>query len=126
MLLEFQPDWSKIVDFLLIANFWASPIFFPHPLTGQSFKKPDKSGLTLILSVYFSDEFRTYFNYCRSLSFEETPDYAFLCQLFRFLFHQHGFYHDPVFDWVVKKNKFLKPDPIQIMAPFRVTDPEKT
>ena len=25
MLLEYQLDWIKIVDFLLIANFWASP-----------------------------------------------------------------------------------------------------
>ena len=31
MLLKFQPDWMKIVDFLLIAKFWASLLFFDSP-----------------------------------------------------------------------------------------------
>ena len=29
--MEFQPDWIKIVDFLLKAKFWASPLFFLSP-----------------------------------------------------------------------------------------------
>ena len=33
MLLEYQLDWIKIVDFLLIAKFWASPNNFDSPST---------------------------------------------------------------------------------------------
>ena len=29
---KFHKDWTTIVDFLLIAKFWASAIFFVHPL----------------------------------------------------------------------------------------------
>ena len=32
MLLVYQLDWIKIVDFLLIAKFWACVLFFVHPL----------------------------------------------------------------------------------------------
>ena len=28
ILIKFHMDWQKIVDFLVIAKFWASPIFF--------------------------------------------------------------------------------------------------
>ena len=31
-MLEYGPDQIKIVDFLLLANFWACLLFFPHPL----------------------------------------------------------------------------------------------
>ena len=33
MLLEYQPDWIKIVDFLLIAKFWAILLLFGPPST---------------------------------------------------------------------------------------------
>ncbi len=48
-------------------------------------------------------EFATYVNYCRSLRFEEKPDYAYLRQLIRNLFHRQGFSYDYVFDWNVIK-----------------------
>ena len=48
---------------------------------------------------YISAEFATYLNYCRSLRFEEKPDYAYLRQLIRNLFHRQGFSYDYVFDW---------------------------
>ena len=44
-------------------------------------------------------EFSTYINYCRSLRFDEKPDYAYLRQLIRNLFHRQGFSYDYVFDW---------------------------
>ena len=28
---KFHKDWSKIVDFLLLAKFWACPLFFDPP-----------------------------------------------------------------------------------------------
>jgi hypothetical protein len=51
----------------------------------------------------FSAEFPTYLNYCRSLRFEERPDYSYLRQLFRTLFHRQGFTYDYVFDWNMLK-----------------------
>ena len=44
-------------------------------------------------------EFVTYLNFCRSLKFEDKPDYAYLRQLFRSLFHKLGYIYDYVFDW---------------------------
>jgi hypothetical protein len=49
-------------------------------------------------------EFATYQDYVRSLRFEEKPDYAYLRQLIRNLFHRQGFSYDYVFDWNTKKN----------------------
>ncbi|XP_046990226.1 casein kinase I isoform X1 [Schistocerca americana] len=48
-------------------------------------------------------EFHAYLNYCRSLRFEERPDYSYLRQLFRTLFHRQGFTYDYVFDWNMLK-----------------------
>jgi casein kinase 1 len=52
-----------------------------------------------VLCKHFPGEFVTYLNYCRSLRFEEKPDYAYLRQLIRNLFHRQGFSYDYVFDW---------------------------
>jgi hypothetical protein len=54
-------------------------------------------------TFFFSAEFPTYLNYCRSLRFEERPDYSYLRQLFRTLFHRQGFTYDYVFDWNMLK-----------------------
>ncbi len=45
------------------------------------------------------DEFATYLNFCRTLKFEDKPDYTYLKQLFRNLFHRLGYTYDYVFDW---------------------------
>ncbi|VDN39145.1 unnamed protein product [Gongylonema pulchrum] len=47
----------------------------------------------------FSEAFATYLKYCKSLGFEEQPDYSHLRQLFRNLFHREGYTYDYVFDW---------------------------
>lgn len=47
-------------------------------------------------------EFVTYFEYVRSLRFEDAPDYAYLRNLFRDLFVRQGFQKDSVFDWTGK------------------------
>ena len=49
--------------------------------------------------LFLSGEFGTYLNFCRSLKFEDKPDYAYLRQLFRSLFHKLGYTYDYVFDW---------------------------
>ncbi|XP_025837153.1 casein kinase I isoform X2 [Agrilus planipennis] len=48
-------------------------------------------------------EFPTFLNFCRQLRFEERPDYSYLRQLFRTLFHRQGFTYDYVFDWNMLK-----------------------
>uniref|UniRef100_A0A672Z2N0 non-specific serine/threonine protein kinase n=1 Tax=Sphaeramia orbicularis TaxID=375764 RepID=A0A672Z2N0_9TELE len=51
----------------------------------------------------FTAEFATYLNFCRSLRFDDKPDYSYLRQLFRNLFHRQGFSYDYVFDWNMLK-----------------------
>ncbi|XP_053205347.1 casein kinase I-like isoform X3 [Panonychus citri] len=51
----------------------------------------------------FPSEFATYLNYCRNLKFEDKPDYSYLRQLLRQLFHRQGFTYDYIFDWNLLK-----------------------
>jgi casein kinase 1 len=48
-----------------------------------------------------TDVFATYMTYCRSLRFEDKPDYNYLKRLFRELFVREGFEMDFAFDWVI-------------------------
>ncbi|GAA0154704.1 non-receptor serine/threonine protein kinase [Lithospermum erythrorhizon] len=60
----------------------------------------------------YPSEFASYFHYCRSLRFEDKPDYAYLKRIFRDLFIREGFQFDYVFDWTI-----LKYQQSQITAP---------
>ncbi|KAF8049817.1 hypothetical protein N665_2112s0002 [Sinapis alba] len=51
----------------------------------------------------YPSEFASYFLYCRSLRFDDKPDYAYLKRLFRDLFTREGFQFDYVFDWTILK-----------------------
>ncbi|KAG6496729.1 hypothetical protein ZIOFF_044599 [Zingiber officinale] len=51
----------------------------------------------------YPTEFASYFHYCRSLRFEDKPDYAYLKRLYRELFIREGFQFDYVFDWTILK-----------------------
>lgn len=51
----------------------------------------------------YPTEFVTYLKYARGLMFEERPDYSYMRQLFRMLFHRQGFTYDYVFDWNMLK-----------------------
>ncbi|KAL6597896.1 hypothetical protein ACP70R_037689 [Stipagrostis hirtigluma subsp. patula] len=51
----------------------------------------------------YPTEFQSYFHYCRSLRFEDVPDYQYLKRLFRDLFIREGFQFDYVFDWTILK-----------------------
>lgn len=44
-------------------------------------------------------EFATYLRYCRRLSFEDRPDYAYMRKLFREVFNREGYQADFIFDW---------------------------
>ncbi|XVF86834.1 hypothetical protein PTKIN_Ptkin18bG0074300 [Pterospermum kingtungense] len=51
----------------------------------------------------YPTEFASYFHYCRSLRFDDKPDYSYLKRLFRDLFIREGFQFDYVFDWTILK-----------------------
>ncbi|CAD5189096.1 casein kinase 1-like isoform X1 [Musa acuminata AAA Group] len=51
----------------------------------------------------YPSEFVSYFHYCRSLRFEDKPDYSYLKRLFRDLFIREGYQFDYVFDWTILK-----------------------
>lgn len=44
-------------------------------------------------------EFSTYLNYCRSLRFEDKPDYLYLRKMFKELFYRENYEWDYMFDW---------------------------
>ncbi|CAA3011596.1 casein kinase 1 2 [Olea europaea subsp. europaea] len=49
----------------------------------------------------YPTEFASYFHYCRSLRFDDKPDYTYLKRIFRDLFIREGFQCDYVFDWTI-------------------------
>ncbi len=68
----------------------------------QSFITLDLA-LNVGMLCFIAAEFATYLNFCRSLRFDDKPDYSYLRQLFRNLFHRQGFTYDYVFDWNMLK-----------------------
>ena len=46
-------------------------------------------------------EFASYFEYIRSLKFDDKPDYSFLKRLFRERFMKENFEFDYVYDWLL-------------------------
>ncbi|KAG5537925.1 hypothetical protein RHGRI_025125 [Rhododendron griersonianum] len=56
-----------------------------------------------VLCRGYPTEFASYFHYCRSLRFDDKPDYAYLKRIFRDLFIREGFQFDYVFDWTILK-----------------------
>jgi casein kinase 1 len=49
------------------------------------------------------EEFAAYLNTCRQLSFNETPNYESLRNLFKTLFTNRGFQYDSIYDWTISK-----------------------
>jgi|JI9StandDraft_1071089.scaffolds.fasta_scaffold192235_3 hypothetical protein len=49
------------------------------------------------------DELYQFLNYCRSIKFEEKPNYQFCRELFRGLMAKKGWEHDGQYDWILKK-----------------------
>ncbi|KAL2486776.1 casein kinase I [Abeliophyllum distichum] len=56
-----------------------------------------------VLCKSYPSEFISYFQYCRSLRFDDKPDYSYLKRLFRDLFIREGYQFDYVFDWTMLK-----------------------
>ncbi|KAM3260908.1 hypothetical protein ACQJBY_051890 [Aegilops geniculata] len=56
-----------------------------------------------VLCKSYPSEFISYFHYCRSLRFEDRPDYSYLKKLFQDVFVREGYQFDYVFDWTALK-----------------------
>ncbi|CAN8247888.1 unnamed protein product [Cochlearia groenlandica] len=56
-----------------------------------------------VLCKNHPSEFVQYFRYCRSLRFDDKPDYSYLKRLFRDLFIREGYRFNYEFDWKIKK-----------------------
>mmetsp|Transcript_115113 Transcript_115113/g.179803 ORF Transcript_115113/g.179803 Transcript_115113/m.179803 type:complete len:316 (+) Transcript_115113:88-1035(+) len=54
-----------------------------------------------VLCKHSPSEFITYLNYCRSLRFEDRPDYAYLRRLLKDLFFREGYEYDFKYDWTL-------------------------
>jgi len=57
----------------------------------------------------FPQEFATYINYCRTLRFEDRPDYAYLRRLMKDLLFAQNFQFDTIFDWMVNSTSVTLP-----------------
>ena len=68
---------------------------------------------TELLCRGFPSEMAIYLNCCRSLRFDDKPDYSYLRKLFRDLFVREGFQYDYVFDWSIQqRSEDAKADPV--------------
>jgi len=67
-----------------------------------------------LLGKHSPCEFVTYLNYCRSLRFEDRPDYAYLRRMLKDLFFRENLQFDFVFDWTIlnykKEEKEKRPE----------------
>lgn len=72
----------------------------------QKYEKISEKKVTTAIEALcrgYPSEFASYFHYCRSLRFDDKPDYAYLKRIFRDLFIREGFQFDYVFDWTILK-----------------------
>lgn len=66
---------------------------------------------TEILCRGFPTEMAIYLNCCRSLRFDDRPDYSYLRKLFRDLFVREGYQYDYVYDWSIQPQERVEPAP---------------
>ena len=76
-----------------------------------------------VLCKSFPPEFVTYFQVCRSLRFEDKPDYSYMRKLFRDLFIREGYQYDYVFDWTILKYQQVASQPGQPLGAATFGDP---
>ncbi|THU65442.1 hypothetical protein C4D60_Mb05t03670 [Musa balbisiana] len=73
-----------------------------------------------VLCKSYPAEFISYFHYCRSLGFEDKPDYSYLKRLFRELFIREGYQFDYVFDWTMLKHPQSSANPRTHVCPKKL------
>ncbi|XWS18850.1 hypothetical protein CRYUN_Cryun32bG0080300 [Craigia yunnanensis] len=72
----------------------------------QKYEKISEKKVSTSIEAFcrgYPTEFASYFHYCRSLRFDDKPDYSYLKRLFCDLFIREGFQFDYVFDWTILK-----------------------
>ncbi|KAI8467469.1 MAG: serine/threonine kinase [Monoraphidium minutum] len=77
----------------------------------QKYEKISEKKLATPIDVLcrgYPVEFVSYFQYCRSLRFDDKPDYSYLRKLFRELFARDGYHWDYVFDWTILKHQHMQ------------------
>ena len=51
----------------------------------------------------------TYMQYCRSLNFDDKPDYKYILELFNSLFKNLGYEYDYKYDWTLLEGQVKDP-----------------
>ena len=62
----------------------------------------------------YPEEFTDYMRYCRELTFEQQPDYAYVRGLFTSLYDKCCFEHEYIFDWTIQRFRVETPDGLEI------------
>ena len=73
----------------------------------------------------FPTEMAIYLNCCRSLRFDDRPDYSYLRKLFRDLFVREGYQYDYVYDWSIQPRDRVE-QPSRGLAPQTGAAEEQT
>ncbi|GAX74642.1 hypothetical protein CEUSTIGMA_g2090.t1 [Chlamydomonas eustigma] len=79
-----------------------------------------------ILCKGYPMEFVTFFQYCRSLRFDDKPDFSYLRKMFRDLFAREGYQWDYVFDWTILKHQQTAQRPLPPPQTPLEDEPEET
>lgn len=86
---------------------WVKMLYGRLPWEGETdpekvlSKKIQNSGPIIFGS--FSPKLQNIYDYCRSLSFDQDPDYEYLRSLFLDLFEEYKLEYDYDYDWEVNK-----------------------
>jgi serine/threonine protein kinase len=70
-------------------------------------------------------ELYTFLKYTRSLSFDDKPDYGYLCGLFDNTWSRDGFEDDPAFDWESSACDIIGQPSEKLNRPPRETHPKR-
>ncbi|WFD31316.1 non-specific serine/threonine protein kinase [Malassezia sp. CBS 17886] len=70
----------------------------------------------------FPTEMAIYLNCCRSLRFDDRPDYSYLRKLFRDLFVREGYQYDYVYDWSIQPRDRAEHPGVGLPAPQAAHD----
>lgn len=95
---------------------------FKGSLPWQNFEEPNKNSREEVIKCKAAmpleelceglpEEFVTYLSYCRSLPFEEKPDYEYLKKLFSDYFHEKNMNQNFKYDWKIKGIKVKEESP---------------
>lgn len=63
------------------------------------------------------EEFNKYIQYCRTLNFDEKPDYNYCRSLFKAMMTRNSYENDGLFDWIIKKEGKNATVPPQLTNP---------